>query len=185
MSLVINQTRSLALALILGLAVIPSGWAEAQSQKPGPKAGSDYWRGDPKQRRQWGPEPMGPIFRSRMVRQRAFMRSDIPPQYLTMRNPLARSDAIIKKGKAIYALKCESCHGTKGLGAGEAGRGLAPSPAILGFMVRQPTSVDAYLMWTIAEGGQRFGTAMPAFKTTLKIEEIWSAIIYMRAGFPN
>lgn len=173
------------LGLIVGLAVFPHGWIEAKSQRPGPSTGRDYWRGDPMQRRFWGPEPMGPMFRSRMLRQRAFMRSDVPPRYLLMKNPLPPTQAVVRRGKVLYAENCASCHGSKGLGGGDAGKGLTPSPAILGFMVRQPASVDAYLMWTIAEGGQRFGTAMPAFKQALKTDEIWSAITYMRAGFPK
>ena len=180
-----KKSYAVMLGLILGLAVISLGWVEAKSDRPGIGAGRDYWRGKPMHRRSWGIEPMGPMFRSRMLRQRAFMRSDIPQRYHRIRNPLPSTQATVRKGRALYAKYCLSCHGLKGLGGGDAAKGLTPSPAILGFMVRQPTSVDAYLMWTIAEGGKRFATAMPAFKQSLKSDEIWSMITYMRAGFPK
>jgi len=44
-------------------------------------------------------------------------------------------------------------------------------------------AVDPYLLWAISEGGQPFGTQMPAFKDTLEREEIWQIVTYMRAGF--
>ncbi|GLO76368.1 hypothetical protein MACH18_34480 [Phaeobacter italicus] len=47
-----------------------------------------------------------------------------------------------------------------------------------------PMSGDEYLLWAISEGGQRFGTEMPAFREALTEEEIWKIIAYMRAGFP-
>jgi len=45
-------------------------------------------------------------------------------------------------------------------------------------------SGDEYLLWTISEGGERFGTDMPAFEDKLGEEDIWKIIAYMRAGFP-
>jgi hypothetical protein len=32
-----------------------------------------------------------------------------------------------------------------------------------------PYAVDTYLLWAIAEGGEPFGTQMPAFKDTLAL----------------
>jgi len=40
------------------------------------------------------------------------------------------------------------------------------------------------MYWTIAEGGQAFGTDMPAFKRTLQKNDIWAVITYVRAGMP-
>ena len=66
----------------------------------------------------------------------------------------------------------------------EAGLTLYPSPALLSHLVRLPSRVDEYLLWTIAEGGGAFETDMPAFKDVLETEQIWQIITYMRAGFP-
>ncbi len=39
---------------------------------------------------------------------------------------------------------------------------------------------DAYLYWSISEGGAQFRTAMPAMKATLKERDIWKIILYLR-----
>jgi mono/diheme cytochrome c family protein len=41
-------------------------------------------------------------------------------------------------------------------------------------------SSDAYLYWTVAEGGVPIRTGMPAFKQTLTPDQIWSVILYVR-----
>ena len=81
-------------------------------------------------------------------------------------------------------LNCASCHGPGGMGGGEAGRSLNPSPALLAYLIQRPLFVDEYLLWTIAEGGRSFGTAMPAFKDILATDDIWRIVLFMRAGFP-
>lgn len=43
-----------------------------------------------------------------------------------------------------------------------------------------PMATDGYLFWTIAEGGAPVGSAMPAFKQTLKEDDIWKIITYLR-----
>jgi mono/diheme cytochrome c family protein len=85
----------------------------------------------------------------------------------------------------LYADNCALCHGPTGMGDGEAGRALNPSPALLAYMINMPMAVDEYLLWTISEGGEPLGTDMPAFKDVLTTEEIWNVIAFMRAGFPN
>ena len=59
------------------------------------------------------------------------------------------------------------------------------SPALLNYLVQMPMAGDEYLLWTVSEGGRRFGTDMPSFKDTLTEDQIWSIIAYMRAGFPS
>ncbi|MEZ5857048.1 MAG: cytochrome c [Hyphomicrobiaceae bacterium] len=91
----------------------------------------------------------------------------------------------VGEGGRLYAPVCASCHGKSGLGDGEAGKALTPSPALLAYLVQHPMAADEYLLWSVSEGGKAFGTAMPAFKDTLKRDEIWKIIAYMRAGFPD
>ncbi len=62
-------------------------------------------------------------------------------------------------------------------------RTLLPSPALLALLMNRRISIDEYLLWSIAEGGTQFETAMPAFKGVLTREEIWKIIVFMRAGF--
>ena len=60
-----------------------------------------------------------------------------------------------------------------------------PSPALLNRFVQMPMAGDEYLLWAISEGGNQFGTDMPAFKDVLSEDEIWTIVTYMRAGFPT
>ena len=161
------------------------GAANAQSKSGKPGAKDDYWRDNTMPPKRWGGEPMGPMFRSRILRQRTFMKGEYPARYKGLRNPLPKTARNIALGRALYQLHCETCHGAKGLGAGESAKGLAPSPALLAFMIKLPESVDPYLMWTIADGGRPFGTEMPAFGNRLSANQIWRILIYMRSGFPD
>ena len=90
----------------------------------------------------------------------------------------------ILAGGNLYAANCAKCHGDTGLGNGEMAANLAPSPALLAYLMDQPIAIDPYLLWTISEGGVPFGTKMPAFKDTLTKEQIWQIVAYLRAGFP-
>lgn len=113
------------------------------------------------------------------------MHYGVPAQYRGKANPLIATKNLIGEGKNLYADNCSACHGTRGMGDGEAGKALSPSPALLAYMIQMPMSVDEYLLWTISEGGKQFKTAMPAFKDTLTQDQIWKIILYMRSGFPT
>jgi mono/diheme cytochrome c family protein len=78
-----------------------------------------------------------------------------------------------------------ACHGKYGLGVDDAAQSLLPPPALLASLIQKPIAVDAYLLWSISEGGRQFDTPMPAFKGSLSREEIWTIVAYMRAGFPD
>jgi mono/diheme cytochrome c family protein len=119
-----------------------------------------------------------------MTRHQAFMKEGVPAAYRTARNPMTKTPDTILQGSALYAENCASCHDASGLGHGEVGLALYPSPALLAHLIRMPDTVDEYLLWAISDGGKPFGTKMPAFKNTLTEEEIWQIITYMRAGFP-
>jgi mono/diheme cytochrome c family protein len=45
---------------------------------------------------------------------------------------------------------------------------------------KMPIATDAYLYWTIAEGGVPVESAMPPFKAALGEGEIWDIIGYLR-----
>lgn len=177
--------RWMIAAMSMMLTQLPSKPVRAQS--PGdrvPPCCQDMWNPGWMQRDMWGPGRMGPMHRTRMLWHRAFVRGNIPQQYLRQANPLPRTTKVIRVGGILYTNNCAACHGQRGMGDGEAGKALNPSPALLAYMIRMPMAVDGYFMWSIAEGGKRFGTDMPAFKDTLKTDEIWKIITYMRAGFP-
>jgi mono/diheme cytochrome c family protein len=119
-----------------------------------------------------------------MTRHEAFIKNGVPAAYRGARNPMARVPDTIREGGVLYAENCTSCHDAAGLGHGDAGLALYPSPALLAHLIRRPDAVDEYLLWAISDGGKPFGTKMPAFKGALTEEQIWQIVTYMRAGFP-
>ena len=177
--------RFLALAAVAALVLNLNG-AVAQSPDQAPHSGQwDMWNPNWMQRDMWGPGMMGPGMKQRMARHWTFMHQGIPIVYRAARNPLSADAKTISEGRALYRANCASCHGATGIGDGEMANSLNPSPALLAYMIQMPMSVDAYMLWSISDGGAVFGTAMPAFEDTLTQDEIWEIVIYIRAGFPT
>ena len=112
-----------------------------------------------------------------------YMRGNIPKQYADLINPLPASTENISDGKNLYQTQCQVCHGASGGGDGPAGKQLVPHPANLAFTRRLPIATDAFFFWTLSEGGQLFGTAMPAFGERLSDKEIWQVTHYINSGF--
>lgn len=102
-----------------------------------------------------------------------------PSEYAKMKSPKP-SDSDLAEGERIYQVNCASCHGEKGLGDGPASASLDPRPQPLA----QNSSglSDAYMFWRISEGGLMapFNSAMPAWKSILKEDQIWQVISYIR-----
>lgn len=175
--------RSFAVAAVLGLATVG---ASAQQH------GYDWWGHGPMgsghmgtdHMQGWGWGNMGPGQQLRMQRHWTYMNEGVPAAYRGARSTVRATPEVIAAGKALYSDNCASCHGAQGMGDGEAGRSLVPSPALLQRFVQMPMAGDEFLLWAVSEGGERFGTDMPAFKGALSEEDIWKIIAYMRAGFP-
>jgi mono/diheme cytochrome c family protein len=168
----------------LALAALTAGaMAQAKDQTPAP--GFDYWQPDWMVRELWGPGRMPRGMMVRLLRHTTFMQYGTPKAYEGKQSTIAPGPETIAAGRRIYAENCGSCHGSNGLGNGEVARALSPSPALLAYMIRRPISVDEYLLWTISEGGEQFGSEMPAFKDKLSGDDIWRVVAYMRAGFPD
>ncbi len=122
----------------------------------------------------------GPV----MQRHMAFMHDGLPLQYANLTNPLPTTPAILGSGAALYGANCLTCHGPQGHGDGVAGRSLVPPPSDISLSAGMPMP-DNFFYWSISDGGQAFGSAMPAFRDVLKPEEIWAIISYLRAGLPG
>jgi mono/diheme cytochrome c family protein len=166
---------------LIGLALEPGG---ARAQMQAPPFGWDMWGPGWTPPDAWQSERLHQGLSSRLTRQQAFLRDGVPAAYRDAQNPFARTPATVLKGGAIYAERCAACHDPAGMGHGDGGLALYPSPALLADLVRMPHGADEYLLWAISEGGAPFGTKMPAFKDALTREQIWQVITYMRAGFP-
>lgn len=91
--------------------------------------------------------------------------------------------ALIARGKAIYAEKCAVCHGDSGDGKGPAGMALPLKPPDLRNRGAIAEMRDNYWFWRVSEGGlvepfKSRGSAMPAWKGELTVEERWAVIAY-------
>ncbi len=104
----------------------------------------------------------------------------VPAPYNGIRNPLKATKANIDTGAKLYAEQCATCHGKTGEGDGEGGKELNPKPANLAFIMDRWIATDDFLMWSIAEGGEKLKTDMPPFKDVLTAEERWQIIHYMQ-----
>jgi mono/diheme cytochrome c family protein len=122
----------------------------------------------------------GGMMHMSVIRHQFVMRNGVDSRYASKVNPLQRTAENTGAGKKLYGQHCASCHGSTGLGDGEAGKSLNPRPADIAAFSRMRMATDGYLYWTIAEGGVQLGTAMPPFKGALKEDEIWKIVIYMR-----
>jgi mono/diheme cytochrome c family protein len=171
----------LALALLV---FAPDAAAQTKHQTPVPP-GFDYWQPDWMVRELWGPGRMPSGMMVRLLRHTTFMQYGVPKDYEGRQSTVPPGPETVAEGRKLYARNCAACHGSNGLGNGEAAKALSPSPALLAYMIRRPISVDEYLLWTISDGGKQFGTEMPAFKDKLSSDDIWRIVTYMRAGFPD
>ena len=118
-----------------------------------------------------------------MVRHQYVMRNGIPPAYRDVKNPLEGTPETLAAGRKVYEANCAVCHGPQGHGDGPGAKGLIPPPANIAALVRMgPMATDAYLGWTIGEGGVPVGSAMPAFKSSLSETERWQLIRYLQQG---
>jgi len=106
----------------------------------------------------------------------AYAKAHIPPQVWTDPNMIAR-------GKEIFVAKCALCHGEKGDGKGPGSANLPLKPADLtdGKMVAE--MADVFWVWRVSEGGlvepfKSKGSAMPAWKGELSMNDRWAVIAY-------
>jgi len=106
-----------------------------------------------------------------------------PSRYLKKQNPIPPTPKNLAEGKRIFnkdakPTACRLCHGTKGNGNGSLARRLDPPPRNFTCAEVMSDLPDGQLFWVIQNGSR--GTAMPAHKSTLKPEEIWQLILFIK-----
>lgn len=164
-----GRLAALMTATLLGVA----SFSSAQAQ-PMPGGG---W---------WGRGMMGGWMRGGWARHHEAMMNGVPAPYASTANPLPATEDTLRHGAEIYAQNCVTCHGENGHGDGPAAADLSPPPADLAWLAAMPMAQwDAYMNWTVSEGGAPFGSAMPAFKETLSQDEIWAVISYVQNQLPS
>jgi mono/diheme cytochrome c family protein len=121
----------------------------------------------------------------------------VPPAYQALDPaPYAPTPETIAAGKLTYERLCTGCHGPKGLGNGEYGAPLKPTPANLTGDPAVSAGID-FWYWRVDQGvvgtdppvkvdGQPQGplvphpTAMPAWVNILDQQQKWEVIFYAR-----
>src|SRR4029077_14110658 len=99
------------------------------------------------------------------------------PEAAKVKNPAASTPESIAAGKVVFA-KCAPCHGTTGEGG--PGNDLIPAAPSLVDAQWDHGSTDGEIFDSIKNGvGPDFN--MVPFKDTLKDDEIWNVVNYLRS----
>jgi mono/diheme cytochrome c family protein len=101
---------------------------------------------------------------------------DVPAAYADAHVPdrVWTDSAMIATGKAIYAAKCAVCHGERGDGKGPGAANLKPKPADFTNRKMVAEMAGNFWVWRVSEGG----SAMPAWKSELSMDERYAVIAY-------
>jgi len=155
----------------MGLATL-IGTAAAQDKRQAPSPGFDYWQPEWMTRELWWPGRMPKGMMARLLRHTTYVNFGVPKEYEGAHSTIGRAPDVVAAGARLYAQNCSACHGKNGMGDGDMGKALSPSPALLAYMISRPIAVDEYLLWSVSEGGKQFDTEMPAFKDKLSREDM-------------
>ena len=111
--------------------------------------------------------------------------ANVPAAYANAHIPdrVWTDPAMIAKGREIYSGKCAACHGDKGDGKGAAAANLAPKPGDFTDKKMVAEMAGNYWVWRVSEGGlvepfKSKGSAMPAWKNDLSMNDRWAVIAY-------
>lgn len=101
----------------------------------------------------------------------------IIPGMVVPQNPMKPDDASIARGKELFAINCQMCHGATGEGTGPVAAFLINfKPANLTSDVVQAKS-DGSIFLTITNGIEG---AMPPLNENLTVSERWDVVNYVR-----
>jgi mono/diheme cytochrome c family protein len=97
----------------------------------------------------------------------------IPASAAEDKNPLTPTPGVLKKGREIFVGNCQMCHGPAGRGDGPYGDPKHP-PADL----TVSENSDAIMFYKAWNGHK--DPLMPAFKTMMTKDEVWTAVTYVK-----
>jgi mono/diheme cytochrome c family protein len=100
---------------------------------------------------------------------------NVPANFKTIKNPVAKGDASNKAGMALYQKNCASCHGKTGLGDGVKARALKDFPGDFSKADFQGQSDGDHFYKTKSGKGE-----MPKYEGKLSDDDIWNIVNYMR-----
>jgi mono/diheme cytochrome c family protein len=100
---------------------------------------------------------------------------EVPANFKTMKNPVAKSEVSNKAGLALYTKNCASCHGKAGMGDGVKARALKTFPGDFSKAEYQGQTDGDHFYKT------KFGRGeMPKYEGKMSDDEIWNTVNYMR-----
>jgi cbb3-type cytochrome oxidase cytochrome c subunit/cytochrome c553 len=107
---------------------------------------------------------------------------DVPPAYQEVDSaPYSPTPDMMAFGEETYTTLCLGCHGPKGMGDGEYGKVLLPTPANLTEDPAKTAGVD-FWYWRIDRGvvgdDNKKPTAMPAWRNILTEQQKWAVLFY-------
>jgi mono/diheme cytochrome c family protein len=118
----------------------------------------------------------------------AHVHVPVPTEYQNLTAPpgLWTDRAMLARGRAIYETKCAVCHGRDGAGDGPAAAGLAVKPPSLRDEKMATEMTGAYWFWRVSEGSETEpfksqGSAMPAWRRDLSVEDRWAVVAYQHS----
>ncbi|MBV8170826.1 MAG: cytochrome b N-terminal domain-containing protein [Candidatus Eremiobacteraeota bacterium] len=88
-------------------------------------------------------------------------------------------------GAKVFASNCASCHGASGQGLPGSFPPLAGNPFVVGDPAKVIATVDNGMHGAITVNGAAYNGQMPAWKGTLKPDEIAAVITYIRTSWGN
>ncbi len=96
----------------------------------------------------------------------------------TLVNPVAKSPESLGRGRQMYQLHCQVCHGAEGRGDGPVGVKFVPQPMELNldYVQLQP---DGQLFYTISHGS----IAMPFYRQAMSPQDRWHLVNYITEVF--
>jgi copper transport protein len=96
-------------------------------------------------------------------------------------NPIPADPPSLNKGRALFMANCSVCHGESGRGDGPVVAGQPPGLSARAELTaaHMEAHSDGDLFWWIGKGVP--GTAMPGFEDSLKPEDRWHLVNYVRS----
>jgi mono/diheme cytochrome c family protein len=170
-----NLSRQVAI-VVVGLIISALAWIPiAVGHDPKPKAGQE-------------PEATHGKAHDGHKRGDGHNHATVPAAYRGMSPPasLWTDKTALARGQAIHGARCAVCHGANGGGDGPAATALPVKPASFADKAMVGSMTAAYWFWRVSEGAavepfRAAGSAMPAWKDELSVEDRWAVIVYQHA----
>jgi mono/diheme cytochrome c family protein len=104
------------------------------------------------------------------------LRESIERHARRVEAPHSADDAMLERGRTLYAAHCVQCHGAPGVAPRPFALGLTPLPKNLGPIARERSAGELY--WVIKNGIKM--TGMPAWEFRFSESDLWAVTAFVR-----